>query len=268
VGEAVCEAKRSKPEGDDTFHCIGGRFDVPWGDGFIGIHRDRRADPFEPDDLDRLLPHTATIARVLKLKGELTAARRGENRAKDALDTLALAICTVDRRGRLLAANGAAETVLARGDGFGLRNGKVTTRSQADATALAQAIALASAPASPRAGSVAVRREAGKAPCLISVTPLIGRAGSAGVMLVFRDPDAEDISLVCHLRALFALSKAEAEIAVELGTGRSTAEILAERCVSANTLNAQLKSIMAKMDCHRQAEIAALAAALPRLRSG
>lgn len=76
------------------------------------------------------------------------------------------------------------------------------------------------------------------------------------------------MSLAGRLRELFGLSKAEADIAVALGQGRCMAEIAAERCVSANTMYSPLKSIMAKMECSRQAEIAAAVAALPPVRSG
>jgi len=86
-------------------------------------------------------------------------------------------------------------------------------------------------------------------------------------MLLFRDPDRQDISLAGRLRMLFGLSKTEAEIAVELSKGRSPAEIMHARDVSANTLSTQLKSIMAKMNCKRQGQVAAVIAGLPEVRT-
>lgn len=254
-----------RKEADDTFHCVGGIFSDSWGDGLIGIHRGRKARPFDEEDLRRLRPHTRAIGHVLKIKGQLAAAQRRESRATGALDTLALAVCTIDARGRVLSSNAAAEMVFRRDDGLCVRNGVITAQTQADAIPLQSAIAQATARNSPSAASTCVQRPIGAPPYLITVTPLVNNAAGCG-MIVFRDPDAEDMSLVQRLRAWFGLTSAEAEIAVGLGAGQSAAEIAVARGVSANTMSWQLKCIMAKMNCNRQAEIAAVVAGLPNIR--
>lgn len=254
-----------RKDADDTFHCVGGIFSTSWGHGIIGIHRGRKARPFDHEDLERLRPHTKAIGHVLKIKGQLAAARSREARATSALNMLALAVCTIDGHGRVLSSNTAAENVFHRDDGLSVRNGVITTRDQSDAITLRSAIAQATARSSPSAVSISIQRKIGAPPYRITVTPLVGNAASRGI-IVFQDPDAEDISLAQRLRNLFGLTRAEAEIAVELGAGRSPAEIKSARGVSPNTVSWQLKSIMAKMNCNRQAEIAAVVAGLPNLR--
>jgi len=61
----------------------------------------------------------------------------------------------------------------------------------------------------------------------------------------------------------FALTPAEAQIAVALADGRSVEEIAAERRVSVATVRSQLAAAMHKMGVHRQPELVARLAALP-----
>jgi DNA-binding CsgD family transcriptional regulator len=256
----------ARTECPDIFRCMGGTFVTPYGYGSLGIHRGPRDEPFDQGHVERLRPLTKTIGQVLRLKGEILAARSELDHARDSLDSLALAIATVDTKGQLLVANAAAEEIFCRSDGLVVRNGVVTARSHSDASAFQCAIALASAAIAPRITSLNVRRGENEEPYSVTVAPLVGRASSQAIMVVFRDNSSRDTSLVGRLRGLYGLSEAEATIAIEIGNGRSASEIGKIRGVSANTLNTQIKSIMAKMNCSRQAQIAAVVVGIPQLR--
>jgi DNA-binding CsgD family transcriptional regulator/PAS domain-containing protein len=255
-----------RPSGDDTFYTMGVAVSSDWGDGIIGVNRGRSAGPFEATELARLRPLAKDVGRVLKLRGEIAAARRDEEVSSAALDAMAVAIVIVTWNGRLLEANEAAEAVFERADGFGRRAGMVATARHADAVALEGAIAVATAGARPTATSVIVSRGAGLEPYLVTVSPLESPGPGRRAMLIFRDPATKDPSLMARLRGLFGLSRAEAEIAADLSEGRSPAEVAARRMVSANTLKTQLASLMGKMGCTRQSEVVSIVAALPRVR--
>lgn len=62
--------------------------------------------------------------------------------------------------------------------------------------------------------------------------------------------------VVSHLRRLYRLSNAEAEIAATAATGMDVVQLAASRAVSPHTLRAQIASIKAKMGLSRMSEIA------------
>jgi DNA-binding CsgD family transcriptional regulator len=64
------------------------------------------------------------------------------------------------------------------------------------------------------------------------------------------------------LQTLYRLTKAEAEVAIRIASGSSPAEIADELGVSKTTVRNQLSAVMSKMGVKRQAQIAALSAAL------
>src|SRR6185312_5347892 len=88
--------------------------------------------------------------------------------------------------------------------------------------------------------SVLPFRRAGEALALVAITQLV--AGS---------PD-----VVSHLRRLYRLSNAEAEIAAATATGMDVVQLAEVRGVSIHTLRAQTASIKAKMSLSRMSEVA------------
>jgi DNA-binding CsgD family transcriptional regulator len=256
-----------KPEADDAFHCMGAGFSTPAGDGLFGLTRKRGDPAFEAQDLERFRPYALMANRVLKLRGELAMAHQSSALARTSLDALALAIVTVDQHGRLVSQNEAAKTVIRRGDGLTARAGVIGARKQSDLSELHQAIGLATARTTPAGGAVQVSRGPEQTPYLVTVSPVVVHGGRRRALLVFSDPDADDPSLAQRLREFFGLTPAEAAIAVELGKGRSLDQISSSRRVQWTTLRSQLRAIMAKMGCVRQAEVAALVARLPSVQA-
>ncbi|MDE2380534.1 MAG: helix-turn-helix transcriptional regulator [Bradyrhizobium sp.] len=60
------------------------------------------------------------------------------------------------------------------------------------------------------------------------------------------------------MRTVFDLTEAEARLAARLGSGQALDEIAHELRLSKETVRAQLKSVFAKTNTHRQSELAAL----------
>ena len=251
-----------RPYGDDTLYCMGGSFATPWGTGALAVHRGAGGKAFEPGDIDRLLPYSQEIGRLFKVKGELAAARRDGANARAILDSLAYAIIVVTPHAKVLSVNRAADRVLRRGDGLAVRKG-VLGLARGSNAALHAALQRAASAEGQVAHSQVVARPPDRTPYLITICPM-PRAGH--LMILFRDPDVEDVSLMGRLRGLFGLTLAEAAVAADLAKGASPADIAVRRGVGHNTLKTQLTAIMGKMNCHRQAEIAAIVAALPAIR--
>lgn len=254
-----------RKHGDDTVYCTGSAFRSPWGNGTVGLHRGRQDRPFDSEDARRLGSVLVHVDRVLRARGELLSARRAAAMAHDALHSLGLAVVVVRSDRRIVETNECADEVLRRGDALALRNGKLVAVRRTDDESLALAISRATSAASPTASAVRIEPAAGGAAYCVSVTPLVGSDGGGRAVLLFRDPSATDESIPARLQALFRLTPAEAEVAAQLAGGSSPADIMERRDVSKNTVSAQLKSIMAKMGCHRQSDVAAVVAALPRL---
>ena len=85
------------------------------------------------------------------------------------------------------------------------------------------------------------------------------------MIIVLHDHEAVDASLHQRLRALYQLSNAEADIALQIAAGLTVAELAESRTTEIGTVRNQVKAIAAKLGCSRQAEIAARIAEMPRL---
>jgi DNA-binding CsgD family transcriptional regulator len=249
-----------RPKRDDTFRCMCIGIPAPWGFSLAAVHRGKSQAAFNAGEEAAFRPIMDHLNRVLRIRGDLHAARRETRLAKGTLDSLALAVITVDRQGRLLSHNLAAETVLRRADGFTLRRGALTGRTAAAAQRFAEALTRATA-AEPSGSWFRIERDPAESPYLVTVLPQPGSRSSA--LVVVRDPDAEAGDLAERLRALFGLTAAEAAVACELVAGRSPEEIAQVRGASVQTVRQQLKAVAAKMGVSRQAEIVAQIALLP-----
>lgn len=200
------------------------------------------------------------------LRGELAAGRRAAANARAAIDGLSVAIVTVKADLTISILNAAAEAVLKRNDDLTIRRGRLFASSVSVRARLLDAVEGATRRANRTAGALQIPRGGDNGSYVLNIAPLTNGGGAAMALIIFRDPDSIDSTLMDRLRTLFCLTQAEAAIAVELGRGRSAEDIRRVRGVSANTLKAQLKSLMSKMGCARQAEVASVVAALPIIR--
>lgn len=187
----------------------------------------------------------------------------GRDAGQGALDFLAMAAILVEPDRRVLRTNKAADAVLRRRDGLLLHKGILTCLQSASLQLLSAAVAVATAPY-PRPSACLVERPGKPAGYRISASPT-QQSGVGPAWLLLSDPEEEDASLTARLRAMFALTVAEAELAVALSQGHSLARIAVMRKVLPGTVRFQVKAIAAKMHCRRQVEIVAIVARLPAL---
>jgi len=205
-------------------------------------------------------PHVRQALALRTRLGELQMTLEG---LAAALDRLPQGAMLLDRHDRPLVVNRRAEALLAEDDGLGLgRNGLVAARSQATAE-------LRRLLASPERGDAECLRQTGGAlrlprpscrePLSLLVHHLPLRrplGGHAGLKLVFiTDPEAAPRTAEDTLRALYALTPAEARLTALLLQGRSVQEAADQLKITTNTARTHLKRVLSKTGTHRQAEL-------------
>lgn len=210
-----------------------------------------------------LAPHLAAAFRARSLlappETPVTAAVPGLGD----IEALPMPLALADGTPRLVHANAALRALVARGDGLALGHTRlVAVHARADA---ALARAAREVPRAALAGqapirSVSVPRSGGAVPYLVQAIAL-GRAGTggAGTLFVVTDPEGGRPS-PDTLRDLLGLTQAEAALAAELAAGATLQAAARARGISRETARTQLKSVLAKTGCARQADLARLLA--------
>jgi DNA-binding CsgD family transcriptional regulator len=262
-GNSVVYNDYIRASGDDTFHCLASIIASGWGTGTLSVHRGRSQAAFDGADLARFGASLDHFKKVLRVRGELSAAHRSADLARSALDGVALCMITAGADGRVLQANAAAETVLARGDGLAVRGGRLTAASRGAQSRLGEALACATAAAGPEVASVLIERDQA-APYLLTCAPIVGGRGAA--IVLFRDPDHVDPSMAERLTSLFRLTPSEAHLAVSVAEGRTLEEVAEAGAKSINTVRVQLRSILAKTGASRQSDLVRLVMSLAQVQ--
>jgi DNA-binding CsgD family transcriptional regulator len=220
-----------------------------------------------------LAPHLRQAADVTRRLGALAA---DAARLAGALDWLADGVVTLGRDGRARHVNAAAQAILARNDGFALRQGCVEFAAAGAAARFGAALrAIArlragQAVAAANADFVA-ERPSGAPPLTISLRPAVAsERGAAGgedalAMLFVRDPSKRSGADADLLRRAFSLTPAEADVAEALRSGLSADDYARSRNVSPNTVYTHVQRIKTKTGCAR---LPALIRRLEDIRAG
>lgn len=232
--------------------------------------RQKRMGAFESGDVDavrRLLPH---LRRALHLRHLVTTLRDEFQDMRRALDIVPSPVALLDRTGRLVCGNAAAEQLLAVGDGVRLDRQTVTALIPSEAQQMADAISRTTAFAegtscrhSQTPGTMALqltrRRGRPLGLVLMPLRPLseLREHGhrSARVLAVFHDPDTIlrlDPGLIAQLHGL---TNTEALLASALAQGHSLAQFAAARGCSEQTARTHLKRVLDKTGTRRQSNL-------------
>ncbi len=232
---------------------------LPTGDSLaLGLERRRQRGPVEAtivQQLDLLRPH---LARSL-----LLSARLQLERAQIASDTLArigLPALVIDERGKVLATNHLIEALTTH-----LRwraRDRVAFKDGAVDSLFRQAIETLDLEGQAPVRSFAVRAAAANAAMVAHVVPIRRTARDVFVrcaaMLVLTPVALPHIPPVELVRSLFDLSPAEARVARHLVGGSTVGEIASVDGVSNSTVRTQVRGVLEKTGCRRQAEVVAL----------
>ena len=256
--------------GDDTFYCVGGPLYSEWGIGIFGVNRGKGAGAFGADAAKALESGAEALRRVLMVRGEIATHQHQAGLARSMLDIVGVAVICVGQGQDILHANEAADALLRRGLGVYVKNGVLKARSEMAQRQMEAAVAGATASFQPKTATFVIPRlsEAGAealSAYQVTAVPLAKLSGPSKALLVFKDPDAREPTLLQRVKAFYRLTNAEAEMAVALSEWLSLAEIASRRAVQEATVRSQVKSLSAKMNCNRQTQIALAVANLPLL---
>jgi DNA-binding CsgD family transcriptional regulator/PAS domain-containing protein len=240
-----------RPMGDDTYRCMGVRIENSDGAGMIAIQRGKSQDSFEPELVARLSDASAHLRRLLAVRGKFAALQRHSKKLESMLDYMPHAVFVVDQAQRLTFANTGGEALIRRGDAIAVRTGRLHGVARNSERLLKRALELACCP-TPTSSAVLIEHPRGK-PLPATIMPLSGCARHA--LIIVQDATHTNAGLITQLQAFFGLTAAEAMIGTRLADGLSLPDIAAIRGVSVATVRAQLKSLLQKMDCHRQSEL-------------
>ena len=234
---------------------------VPTGDSIVfSVERSLERGPVEPEHvamLNALRPHLARSA--------LVSARLGLQRAQGASDTLeALRLPAVLLResGEVVEANAWAQD-LDDHLTFGAGQRLILADKAAQEMLAAALQAVHAAPGAGRS-SFPLRDADGQAALVLHLIPVRRSAhdvfGPSFALLLMTPVSRERTPPADLLRSLFDLTPAEARVAQGVARGQPLDELAESGGVSINTVRNQLRAVLEKTGCARQAELAALLA--------
>ena len=205
--------------------------------------------------LSALAPHVKRATQISARHADAAALERAQ---KTALERIDHGVMIVDGHARVLYANRAAESVIARSDGMivsaRVLRGATTSDTQRLHALIADAVRGASG------GTMRVARPSCAEPFLVLVAPT-GSSGrwavdSAPAAIVFiTDPERRPRLELRRLMDLFGLTATEAKVALALADGRGVPDAARDLRLSPNTVHTHLRRIFSKLGVNRQSEL-------------
>ena len=238
-------------------------------DALIGLLRPNAARPFARAELDlhrRLAPH---LQRVLQIRRTIEHLEADRAALRGALDRPALAVVVVDRRGHVRLTNALAHDVLAAGDGLRAEPKGLAGPTPADTAALRRLVASATARTDPAGGMLLISRGLARRALQVMVSPVGSLPGvmEARAIVFVADPERQIHPPERLLRAIYALTAAEARLAATVAQGFGVNQAAERLGITRNTARTQLKAVFAKLGVDRQAALVQLLmTGLPALR--
>ncbi|MGE0746804.1 MAG: helix-turn-helix transcriptional regulator [Rhodospirillales bacterium] len=210
-------------------------------------------------------------ARIEQLEDMVRKLQRREELLMRVLDRLPVGVVVVDRHGQEIASNRYAQEVFGDGDGLALGGDGLRADRTEETVQLRQCLSETTADnhgRDRRRGRVlSVTRPSQKRALSLVVTPLHTRrdgdgpdtirpSGCAAVFIA--DPERSFELSHERLRRLYALTRAEGQVAACLADGKRLDEAAAELGITLNTARSHLKRIFVKTGTERQGELTQL----------
>ena len=244
-------------------------FPLPTGETLsIVLSRTLSQGPCEPATLQRLDILRPHFARTAVLAARLHLARA--QAASQALAALGLAALVLDEGGKVLAANALIE---------GMANlvhwraaDRVTIKDKRADEMLGEALARVAVNDNGGVRSFPVRDAVTDAlvvghvvPIRFSARDIFARSAAVFILMPVTAPNSPPVELVM---SLFDLTPAEARVARSLAAGKTVDDIAGDNGVSPNTVRVQVRGVLEKTGCQRQAEVVALLGGISAIRGG
>ena len=210
----------------------------------------------------RLTPH---LRQFIRVRQALVRAQAGDTTVMALLETSRIGVVHLDRRGRILAVNDRARSLLRHGEGVSDEEGVLQARAPDDQARLARLVAeaLPTSRAVPVSGSMLLGRAAGVPPLVMHVKPVgvpspdYGARHVAALVLLVEpghhprlDPDVVTRTL--------GLTPAESQVAVWLADGKNVRDIALATGLTEGAIYWHLKQIYKKLPISRQVDLVRL----------
>lgn len=245
-------------------HAIGGAIRVNTKSFlFLSINRGDAGGPYEEQDRQTaqvLMPHIQRAANLHERLSDLYA-------RSSVLDGLAFPTMFVASDGALRWANGAAEHLLRRGRGLVCRNGKVNTELPEENSTLYSKLRenrrLSADQVDGYGGWMRITRgdDGSQLSLLLARLPdrLRWHMGvsetCSGFLVIIAEPTFDANALLSRLRHNWALTPAEAALAIEMLESDGLPSAAAKLRISRNTAKTQLAAVFQKAGVRRQSEL-------------
>lgn len=247
--------------------------------GGMSFTRAESEPAFSADEIaamEFILPH---IQRAFRVYLTVSDAERDSQIMAETLGCIPRSVIIVDRTGKIVFSNAAAEKVTANKDGLEIdRTGRVVASLSQESKQLRMVLDGVFAPELDRpssfGGALLVSRPSGKRPLQVLVSPISGETGNGFspvplAIMFINDPENNAAAVEDVLRQMYHLTQAEARLAAILASGNSLNDARRQLGVTQNTLRTHLKHIFLKTDTNRQSELITLILSGPAiLKSG
>ena len=219
--------------------------------------------------VQRLLPH---IQQFVRVRQALVRAEARTTTVTALLDNPRIGVLELDRRGRILAANDRAHTILRHGDGLVDRDGMLRARAPADQVRLERLVgdALPAAGAVAVSGSIVLRRSAVVPPFVVHVKPVgvphpdHGARHVAALVLIV-EPGRQHRINPDLVATTLDLTPAETQVAVWLAEGKSVRDMAEATGHTDAAIYWHLQRIYQKHSLSRQADLVRLVLSLAEI---
>jgi len=223
--------------------------------------------PFQPITERTFVEVAGHFGRVHALRARIGEAQARARHAEAALDGLAYGLIALDGAGRAMLVNARARRLLAGRGELAWRQGRLVAASPPVDRELQAMLERARGGAEVAAGSMRIPRPDGaswivwvvRAPAASPLAP----GAAPGVLVMIGDSELRGRVRREDLIRIYALTPAEAELALALANGATLREAAAGRGVRYPTARSQLYAVLEKTGVHRQADLARLIAGLP-----
>ena len=220
--------------------------------------------------VQRLLPH---IQQFVRVRQALVRAEARSTTVTALLDNPRIGVLELDRRGRILAGNDRARSLLRHGDGLLDRNGMLRARAPADQVRLDRLVgdALSASGAVAVSGSMVLRRSSVVPPFVVHVKPVGGPhqadhgARHVAALVLIVEPGRPHRINPDLVATTLELTPAETQVAVGLAEGNSVRDMADATGHTKAAIYWHLQQIYQKHSISRQADLVRLVLSLAEL---
>ena len=238
--------------------------------GTVAFGRHRDFGPVTEDLIGGLRVLAPHLRRAALITGILEEERKTRTMFEAVLDAVRSGIVLVDRNGRIIYANPAAQDIVDAADPLRDVHGKLELRGEVVAGQLQLAIDRAADGDIPlgRRGIAIPGTRADGSPFVAHVLPLgdrtvrTGIPGEAVAAVFVADRDEEPQLVIDAATMIYSLTPTEARTFELIVAGHSSAEIARAMAISANTLKWHTRQLFEKTNQHRRTDLVRLAGKL------